>query len=177
MGRVRSVNLKLPRNLYCRNGYYSYRHPITRVEHGLGRVRNRAVVQANAANRRVAANTISGRISEGLLNLRTAEEIVSAAVLNEQLVGVYFLIKGVEIVYVGQTRSGHGRIVTHARNGEKSFDRFHFIPCAAPILDELEATYIEAFRPLYNHTTYPLRARGIKPISIQVPEISDRIVK
>jgi enterobacteria phage integrase len=43
-----------PANLYERNGYYSWRHPDTHVEHGIGRDRAAAFAQAVEANIHVA---------------------------------------------------------------------------------------------------------------------------
>lgn len=51
--RRRSKNIRVP-NLYERNGYYSWRNPITREEFGLGRDRASAIAQAVEANVHIA---------------------------------------------------------------------------------------------------------------------------
>ncbi|KAB7710957.1 tyrosine-type recombinase/integrase [Plesiomonas shigelloides] len=48
--RRKKENRDLPPNLYVRRGYYSYRHPQTKKEYGLGRNRALAVSQAIEAN-------------------------------------------------------------------------------------------------------------------------------
>lgn len=44
------VNRQLPANLRCRDGYYSYRNPLTGKEYGLGRSEAVAVAEARRAN-------------------------------------------------------------------------------------------------------------------------------
>lgn len=46
-----------PRNLYERGGYFSWRHPDTREEFGLGRDKRKAFDQAIEANHKIAANS------------------------------------------------------------------------------------------------------------------------
>lgn len=56
----------LPANLYERNGYYSWRNPIDGSEHGLGRDKQSAVVQAVEANVHVAGLTSKARLVDRL---------------------------------------------------------------------------------------------------------------
>lgn len=150
MGRTRTRNRKLPQYLYCRNGYYSYRHPIDRREYGLGRNRARAVLQANATNRGLAHAAVTARMAEGLMHLLTGDEIVAAAVARSAICGVYFLIDDLEIVYVGQSENVHDRLSAHIRLKEKQFDSFHFVECHPALLNELEHSYIAALQPKHN---------------------------
>lgn len=159
MGRTRTRDKKLPRNLYCRNGYYSYRHPIERVEYGLGRDRLSAVMHARTCNQTLAANTVARRVAEGLTTMLTPLEIVSAAYDRNDLSGVYFLINNGEIVYVGQSMNVHKRISEHARQKEKEFDAFHYVVCDPAMLDELENAYIIALAPRYNRAFSHQKAR------------------
>lgn len=46
-------NTELVTNLYCRNGYYSYRNPKTGVEYGIGRDKSEAIDQAIEANKAI----------------------------------------------------------------------------------------------------------------------------
>lgn len=51
-----------PPNLYERNGYYSWRHPKTREEYGLGRDRAKAFAEAVEANVHLASLTMKSRL-------------------------------------------------------------------------------------------------------------------
>jgi hypothetical protein len=79
--------------------------------------------------------------------LLRAEEIAAAAQPWEKLSGVYFLLYGDEIVYVGQSVNVYSRIAQHAR---KLFDRYAVVPCHAGALDKLESLYIHLLRPKLN---------------------------
>ena len=64
--------------------------------------------------------------------------------------GIYFLLKGDKVVYVGQTINNvYMRIGTHMQQG-KDFDSYYFIECSEFELDDLEAYYILIFDPFYN---------------------------
>lgn len=59
-------NAGLVSNLYCRNGYYSYRDPRTGAEYGLGRDRAEAIDQAIEANRELLGRgSLIDRVSAG----------------------------------------------------------------------------------------------------------------
>lgn len=65
--------------------------------------------------------------------------------------GIYFLIKGVDIVYVGQTKRGIQRVLNH--HNKKDFDKFYFHKSSPWCdLDSLELKYIMDFKPLYNRS-------------------------
>lgn len=55
-----------PANLYERNGYYSWRNPVDGKEHGLGRDKRAAVVQAVEANLHVAGLSAKARLVDRL---------------------------------------------------------------------------------------------------------------
>lgn len=57
-------NRALPPNLRDRDGYYSWRHPTTKQEFGLGRDRRMALAQAIEANMRVAGESPEPRLVE-----------------------------------------------------------------------------------------------------------------
>tara|TARA_R110000823_G_scaffold66885_1_gene156227 strand:+ start:455 stop:1153 length:699 start_codon:yes stop_codon:yes gene_type:complete len=80
--------------------------------------------------------------------LLTEQEVCDAAVGFEASTGVYFLVAGDEVVYVGQSVSVGSRIRSHME--AKEFDRWAYIPCDAGILDQLESLYIHTLRPRYN---------------------------
>lgn len=60
---------------------------------------------------------------------------------------VYFLLKDREVVYVGQTRNGLSRPLSHR---DKEFDEIKILYCAGADLDILEDTYIQKYKPFYN---------------------------
>lgn len=66
-----------------------------------------------------------------------------------RLDGVYFLIDGDEVVYVGITSDIHNRIIQHIQENKKVFDKYTFIECG----DErwsAESNYVVKFKPKYN---------------------------
>jgi len=65
--------------------------------------------------------------------------------------GVYFLITGDQIVYIGQSQKSIGsRIGAHMGDGEKQFDSFSCMYVPAELCDAVEAWYIATLRPEYN---------------------------
>lgn len=89
-------------------------------------------------------NVISCQLTDKAL--LTREQIVATAIPWEQSSGVYFLIAGDQIVYVGQSVNVYSRIAQHT----KIFDRYAYIPCAVDVMDRLESLYIHCFRPPLN---------------------------
>jgi hypothetical protein len=73
--------------------------------------------------------------------------------------GVYFLVKGEEVVYVGQSISPLNRIGTHTANRGKSFDRVFIVPVPCELLDKVEGAMIRWLNPPLN--------RGISPRRVQ----------
>lgn len=66
-----------------------------------------------------------------------------------RLDGVYFLIDGDEVVYVGITSDIHNRIIQHIQENKKVFNRYAFIECEDGHC-EIEANYIAKLKPKYN---------------------------
>ena len=79
--------------------------------------------------------------------LLSEAEIVSAANPYELATGVYFLVNGNKVVYVGQSVNVYTRISEHH---DKLFDSFAFIPCKREVLNTLESLYIHVLRPPLN---------------------------
>lgn len=105
----------------------------------------RLELRLESLQRAEALNTVSAALT-GKTLLR-ADEIVKAALPWESQSGVYFLIRGGEVVYVGQSVNVHARISQHK---DKKFDRYAFVPCDADSLDVLESLYIHCLRPGLN---------------------------
>lgn len=74
------------------------------------------------------------------------DEIIKLATPVQPICGVYFLISGSRIFYVGQSIRILERINEHVRKGVQ-FDAFYFIKVPKSKLLATEAAYIKAFRP------------------------------
>jgi hypothetical protein len=61
--------------------------------------------------------------------------------------GVYFLCRGRDVVYVGQSKAPAGRIATHRSSGEKAFDRVYLLPVPESELNDVEHAFIHLLRP------------------------------
>ena len=77
------------------------------------------------------------------------DELVEASEEYSPLVGVYFLIKGHRVVYVGQSVNVHSRISAH-KDDRKDFDRWAMVACKRDELDVVESLYIHMLRPPLN---------------------------
>lgn len=62
--------------------------------------------------------------------------------------GIYFLLKGREIVYVGQTKRFPLRF--NSNNYSFDFNRIRFITCDSNDLIKYEMRWIKKFNPRYN---------------------------
>ncbi len=63
---------------------------------------------------------------------------------------VYFLFKGLHLVYIGKTRSIFARLSAHTSNPSVDFDAVTWISCAEDELDTLEVAYIAKYSPPLN---------------------------
>lgn len=67
--------------------------------------------------------------------------------------GLYVLLRQGYIVYVGQSKDVHQRIMVHSREGKKDFNEYRVISRPFSNLDEAEALLIVALGfPQYNQT-------------------------
>jgi len=113
---------------------------------------NRLRQEIAALENRLAALTRHEEMGRTALRLTSrallrTEEIVAQAMPCTLTSGVYFLVYGDEVVYVGQSRSVFARVSSHV---DKTFDRFAFVPCSHAMLDQLESLYIHVLRPKLN---------------------------
>lgn len=97
----------------------------------------------------IEASTIASMLTGK--HLASPDEIVAKSQPYGECVGVYFLIRHAEVVYVGQSVNIHARMNQH-RQAKKDFDSFAFIRCEREHLDVLESLYIHTFRPRLNLT-------------------------
>ena len=71
--------------------------------------------------------------------------------IHSRFSGIYFLIQGKEIVYIGQSKNVMARLAAHdRRKGAGEFEEFSWIKCPSEFLDEFEARCIFAFLPRLN---------------------------
>lgn len=161
MPRPRTNRLReaLPDNLYERKGYYSWRDPATGGELGLGRDRLGAIAAAEYRNakrtveryestRQGIALAPLARDARGLLD---ADGIIARGQPRSHISGIYFLMLGGAIVYVGQSTHLHARIAAHSLTTRAPwFDAYFSLEAPPDQLDELEAAYIAKFNPERN---------------------------
>jgi hypothetical protein len=92
-----------------------------------------------------------GREYERGRGLHTESEIAAAAKpLEGAGTGIYFLVKGGRVVYVGQSLCVLARVGTHSTNASRPFDSWSWLSCDRSQLDALERDYITALMPPYN---------------------------
>jgi len=73
--------------------------------------------------------------------------IVRRATSISKVCGVYFLIAGSRIVYIGQSRRVYERISGHIRKADFGFDAYYVMPCKPGELLKIESRYIKALQP------------------------------
>lgn len=135
--------------------YYTWKHPVTGKEYGLGYNFSDAAAQARDANARLSTdqekNTLIDKQQESEKKL--LEEIKNSYSLTPQsfsvLTGVYFLFCESEVVYVGKSTNIVKRVHQHYSDG-KVFDRFAYIEFEERFLDYEERKYIKMYSPKYN---------------------------
>lgn len=75
--------------------------------------------------------------------------------------GVYFLFKGDELVYIGQSVSVHSRVETHRSLRLIDFDAYAFHACERDQLKRIEAIQIRHYKPKYNIQQPPERLHAM----------------
>lgn len=73
----------------------------------------------------------------------------------EVICGIYFLFRGDEVVYIGQSIAVLGRVSQHVKEEVKIFDSYAFVEYDYRDLDRVEAFLIGKFDPEYNATIPP----------------------
>jgi excinuclease UvrABC nuclease subunit len=104
------------------------------------------------------------------INLSPKDIVAGAIAYPRRMCGIYFLVDDGEIVYVGQAVDLRRRLVEHYELGAKPFDSYFFLPTNESDLDAVEAHYIHALKPKYNHA----KSWGRQPIKYllsQVPPV------
>jgi hypothetical protein len=149
-----------PIHLYVRNRggapYYFWRHPKTKREFGLGRDLVYAIAQSTEANAKIASENAkdTGRIARKVAAISHEKICATAVPVDGAWAGVYFLVLGDVVVYVGKSTNVGARLREHKRDNVKTFDRVAHIQCDASELDHLEKVYITKLKPKHNLTGY-----------------------
>jgi hypothetical protein len=149
-----------PRGMYePRPGYYVYRSPVSGKSVAIGSV---PMHEAFAVVRKLNHAADSIALDATVKKLRRAHvptdesgltdgaHITKNAAVYQRLCGVYFLLLGAEIVYVGQSNNVLMRLASHQTRGEIEFDRFFIERCSQAQVANLEAMYIAKFKPRHN---------------------------
>lgn len=106
----------------------------------------------------------SGRLFAS--SLLTEEEIVANSAIYDQPCGIYFLISGQSVVYVGQSRTVMSRLASHF--ARIRFSRFAFLPVEERYLDIVESIYIHLLRPKFNGSEMMMGEKRVcAPMTIQ----------
>lgn len=87
------------------------------------------------------------RRAPGLISGKT---IVARATSIRKVCGIYFLVAGSRVIYVGQSRHIFERVAGHIRKDSIPFEAFYYIQCPPAKLLELEMAYIKALKPARN---------------------------
>lgn len=64
--------------------------------------------------------------------------------------GIYFLVDDAQIVYIGQSVDVFTRVLSHRRDGYKTFDKCCWVPVPRDELDAVESALIALFKPRHN---------------------------
>lgn len=91
-------------------------------------------------------------------NLLERNTIMKRAIPIKPVSGIYFLIAGGVIAYVGKSKNIMVRLGNHLFDKEKMFDAFAYIAVPKGRLSEMERKYIRKFSPHHNRTHTQRRA-------------------
>jgi len=111
-------------------------------------VRKQKEAEDRLANQHEVLNlkseALTGRV------LASKQSILAASQPFTPVTGVYFLVQGNVIAYIGQSVSIQARIRTHQTDAKVLFDAVAYVPCVQEDLDILESLYIHMFQPPCN---------------------------
>lgn len=88
------------------------------------------------------------------------------------MIGIYFLKKGDEIVYVGQSVNIERRIKEHRVDKKGLFDSYTTIECTKENLDSSETSYLFMYRPKLNKKYYHAKNKNVKYIQTKKDKLS-----
>lgn len=96
---------------------------------------------------------VDGALTMGDVTRLTPEKVVDQAITDRRVQGVYFLVRGDEVVYVGRSVDVYARIAQH-RSSRKLFDSHAIIPIDSRAnRKKAERLFIRDWDPEYNRRT------------------------
>lgn len=111
---------------------------------------NLDAAEAWAALQEGKVGTVAAAHGKAISSLHLSQvEIVANALPFVRVGGIYFLVKGAGIVYIGKSTHLLRRIAQHNNNGIE-FDGYYFILCEDARATVLEEYYIKKFNPHLN---------------------------
>lgn len=122
------------------------------------RMADAAAAHAKAEAAAQLAHGLAGRLAEEELHAVPAELVAALAVAADAIPslgfvatrGIYFLLLGPTIQYVGQSHRVPSRVQRHREEKRVPFDSWRVLPCQVRDFDLLEAANILHHRPPYN---------------------------
>ena len=126
------------------------------------------MVKQHRATHKLELHDASDRLTGKRLLLE--QEVILGARKPEHKIGVYFLVRGNSVVYVGQSINILRRVEEHRRT--KAFDSFAYIICDKSELDILESLYMLSFRGDKDEYCWqpPLSHRNLVSLGTEVVE-------
>ena len=100
------------------------------------------IIKQHRATHKLELHDASDRLTSKRLLLE--QEVVLGARKPEHKIGIYFLVRGNSVVYVGQSINILRRVEEHRRT--KAFDSFAYLICDKSELNILESLYMLSFR-------------------------------
>ena len=85
---------------------------------------------------------------------------------------IYFLLKNGEVVYVGQTKKGISRPLSHH---DKKFDEIKILYCPENELDYTEDKFIQKYKPVYNHQCNYKERWGLKRVRNHIRQYTGQV--
>lgn len=101
--------------------------------------------------------------------LRGLEGLLTC-VLPDRISGVYFLCRGAEVVYVGQSTDVLGRVAQHRTY--KDHDRAYYWPVPPGELDRVEGAFIRLLKPCLNGNVGPVTDAETKERVAKLVEVA-----
>jgi predicted DNA-binding transcriptional regulator AlpA len=89
-------------------------------------------------------------------SIRSTLAALAQPIDGQPVVGIYFLLAGDDVVYVGQSIDVYARITAHVSHRTKVFDRWAYLKADQNDLNTLERHYICLLRPQFNLAFKPV---------------------
>lgn len=153
IGNIRDVASNLGDSVDCRSYATSYISMLSKqaenLNNSISKLRKQQEMLVELKSQ--AVEQLSYGVKSMLFHRDYApNSIVERSIPYKHRVGVYFLIKDKEIVYVGQSIKVHCRLYEHYRGTKHQFDSVSVIETSSDALDFVESFYIHMLKPKGN---------------------------